>query len=80
LKLPYGDLGGVTLNHSGNVCKSKYIKELHAAQLFNSPTTLIYSSQLHGATPQKAVKLMARRKPMNAKEITINFRNTKAVF
>jgi hypothetical protein len=60
-------------NHSGNAYKSKYITELHAAQVTFSPTTLIYSTKLHGATPQKAIKLIAGREPIIRNEITITF-------
>jgi hypothetical protein len=53
--------------------KSKYITELHAAQVTYSPTKLIHSAKLHGATPQKAITLTARREPTIPKEITFIF-------
>ena len=65
------------VNHSATAVpkpyKSNYITELRAAKVTFSPTTLIYSTKLHGATPQKAIKLRASRKPIIPNEITITF-------
>ena len=61
LNLKSGEIECLTFSHSGKAHKSKYISELHVAQLMNSPTTLIYSTKLHGATPEFK-KLMARKK------------------
>jgi len=62
LNLNSGEIECLTFYHSGKAHKSKHISELHVAQVMYSPTTLIYSTKLHGATPLNSIKLMARKK------------------
>jgi hypothetical protein len=75
-----GELEGITLNHIANAHKSKYITKLHAAQVTYSSTTLVQSTKLHGATPQEAIKLMARKEHTFPIEITTKFVKHKGRF
>ena len=59
LNLNSGEIERLTFYHNGKAHKSKYISELHVAQVIYSPTTLIYSTKLHGATPLNSIKLIA---------------------
>jgi len=61
--------------------KFKYISELQAAQVNVYPATkLIFSTKLQNGTPQKAIKLIARREPLTANESTIKFVRYKCGF
>jgi len=66
-----GELEWLNL-YSGETHKLKYISELHATQgnKFSYKAHIIY--QITGATPQKAIKLIARREPIIPNVISIN--------
>jgi len=46
---------------------------LHAIQKTYSPTMVVKSTTLHGATPLNKVMLIAKVESMLSKEFTINF-------
>jgi hypothetical protein len=58
----------------------KQISELPRTQVKYPPTMLMRSTKLNGATPQKTIKLIARREPLIPNQFTINVERYKGSF